>query len=261
MNKKTRWERWDLIAVLIVTLFLGACAEKNVENIRLYPSTSSSPEEAALKADKGKDQNASGETEKELASPAQEAKRKLEEGNLRFVLDRPGQKDISIARRKNLSEQGQKPFAVILSCSDSRVPPEVLFDQALGDLFVIRDAGNVADAIVMGSIEYGAEHLHAPLIVVMGHSQCGAVKATLEGGSVSPNIQSIIQKIRPSYEQVLAKQPDEKKVLDLTIEQNIRNSIKQVQNSHVIMDLAEEKKVSVLGAKYDMDSGKVEFLN
>jgi carbonic anhydrase len=122
------------------------------------------------------------------------------EGNQRFVSGKITIKDIGPAKREDLAVNGQKPFAVIVSCSDSRVPPEILFDQALGDIFVVRVAGNVLDPVAMGSVEYGAEHLGCPLLVVMGHENCGAVKATVDGGEAPGSISAIVDKIKPSVE-------------------------------------------------------------
>jgi len=111
-------------------------------------------------------------------SKADETLKKLMDGNQHFVSGQPAQKDIGAVRRAELVK-GQSPSAVVLSCSDSRVPPELLFDQGLGDIFVIRVAGNVADPVALGSIEYAVEHIHVPLIIVMGHDRCGAVTATI----------------------------------------------------------------------------------
>jgi len=124
----------------------------------------------------------------------------LLEGNKRFIEGKPAAKDCSAERRDELTK-GQHPVATILSCSDSRVPPEVVFDQALGDIFIVRVAGNVIEPTVLGSIEYGVEHLHTPLLIILGHESCGAVKATLESeGKLEGNIGAILKKIRPAVE-------------------------------------------------------------
>ena len=115
---------------------------------------------------------------------AEEALQMLKEGNARFM--------------SGELTMGQKPFAIILCCADSRVAPEIYFDQKLGDIFVIRNAGNVVDEVVLGSIEYGAEHLGSPLMVVLGHTSCGAVTAACEGGELPENIEAIVKKIQPS---------------------------------------------------------------
>ncbi|MBL4931931.1 carbonic anhydrase [Clostridium paridis] len=185
------------------------------------------------------------------------AKKLLVEGNKRYVDNKTFANDISDTKRKKLSSNGQKPFAVILSCSDSRVPPELVFNQGLGDLFVIRNAGNVVDPIVLGSIEYGVEHLDVPLIVVLGHEKCGAVEATIKDGEASENIASILNKIKPSYNKVKNKNQNIDEVINLTVNVNINNSVAIISQSPVIKKLLDEKKISIIGAKYKMDTGEV----
>lgn len=141
-------------------------------------------------------------------------------------------KDLSLGRRIQLVK-GQHPFAVIVGCSDSRVPPEIIFDQALGDLFVVRVAGNVVGKIEIGSVEYAVEHLNVPLVVVVGHQKCGAVEATIDEGE---------------------------ELLDQTINQNIINVTKTLQRDLVIKTAIEEGKLKVFGAKYNLSSGKLEWL-
>ncbi len=188
----------------------------------------------------------------------------LEDGNLRFTSDQAMQDNVSIAKRADLSTNGQKPFATILSCSDSRVPPELIFDQALGDLFVVRDAGNIVDPVIMGSIEYGAEHLGTSVIIVLGHEKCGAVKATVDGGHPEGSIGEIVKRIQPAYELVMTSNKLIKLEKDAyytqTEDQNIRNAVQEVIKSDIIKKLIEEKKVIVIGAKYDLDTGKVEYI-
>ena len=137
------------------------------------------------------------------ATSANEALQKLIDGNKRFVTGQFALKDLGDARREELVK-GQKPFAVILTCSDSRVPPEHIFDQGLGDIFVVRNAGNVVDPVTLGSIEYAVEHLLAPLVVVLGHDYCGAVKAAVDGGEAPGSIGAIIAKLLPSVEKAKA---------------------------------------------------------
>lgn len=187
------------------------------------------------------------------------AKQLLVDGNKRYVNNKVLPDDLSNTRRKNLSANGQKPLAVIVSCSDSRVPPELVFDQALGDLFIIRNAGNVIDPVVLGSVEYGVEHLNAPLVVVLGHEKCGAVKATIDGGEASQNVTSIIDKIKPSFEKVKTKTKDANEIYSMTIDENIKNSMANINGSPIIQKLVQEKKITVIGAKYHMDTGEVSF--
>src|SRR5437660_6436441 len=138
---------------------------------------------------------------------ALEALKRLREGNERFVAEKRNRKSISSSRREEVA-MAQEPLAIILGCSDSRVPAEVVFDQGLGDLFVIRVAGNIVAPSQVGSVEFAAARFGTPLVVVLGHTQCGAVLATLEEvssrGHHSPNIRSIVDRIRPSVETLLA---------------------------------------------------------
>lgn len=190
---------------------------------------------------------------------AEEAKNLLIEGNKRFVDENIGKKDLSSERVKDLAENGQHPFAVVLTCGDSRVAPEELFDRGLGDIFTVRNAGNVVDAVTLGSIEYGAEHLGTPLVVVLGHSKCGAVDATIKGEDTSPNIGEIAKHITPALERAKKATSDESKYHELTEDENIIESINAIKESEVMKHLIEEGKVEVVGAKYDVKTGKVEF--
>ena len=187
------------------------------------------------------------------------AKARLVEGNGRFVqgkLEHPRQ---SPQTRAELAS-GQAPFAVILGCADSRTPPETLFDQGLGDLFVARVAGNVVDDHVIGSVEYAVEHLHASLIVVMGHSKCGAIVAARDvvaaDGHAEGHIESLVQAIRPAVEQTIGQE------VIATCEANVRNMVHALRESTPILKhLVEEKKIEVIGAYYDLETGKVRFLD
>lgn len=190
---------------------------------------------------------------------AEEAKNLLIIGNNRFVSDTPAKKDISEQKRKNLAVNGQKPFAVILSCSDSRVPPEIVFDQALGDLFVVRNAGNVVDPVILGSIEYGVEYLNAPLIVVMGHQDCGAVKAAVDGNKVPGSIGAIINKIKPICDKLKTNDVNKNDSFETCTDENIKNSAVEIAKSPVIKKLVAEKKVSIVTAKYHIETGRVVF--
>jgi len=187
-----------------------------------------------------------------------DAKKLLIEGNKRFVSGNVLGEDISKDNLKKLST-GQKPFAVVISCSDSRVDPETVFDQGLGDLFVVRDAGNVVDKVTLGSIEYGAEHLNAPLIVVLGHENCGAVKATVDKSKVSDNIQGIIDKIDISLKTVEAKNTSKDKIYQEVEDANIKNTISEIEKDPTIEELVKENKVKVVGAKYHIETGEIVF--
>lgn len=188
-----------------------------------------------------------------------EAKKLLKKGNKRFVSTRVLNDDLSSEKRKALSEKGQNPFAVILSCSDSRVPPEVIFDQGLGDIFTIRNAGNVIDTSTLGSIEYGAEHLKIPLIVVLGHEKCGAVKSTVDGEEAKGSINTIIEKIKPSFNKIKETEPDKNLWYEKCENENIKNTVVEIKKSPIIKKLEGEKKVKVISAKYRLESGMVSF--
>ena len=187
-----------------------------------------------------------------------DSKNLLIEGNKRFVSGDVLGEDISKDNLKKLST-GQKPFAVVVSCSDSRVDPETVFDQGLGDLFVVRDAGNVVDTITLGSIEYGAEHLNAPLIVVLGHENCSAVKATVDKSKVSHNIQAIIDKIGISLKAVEASNPSKDKIYQEVEDANIKNTVSEIEKDPIIEELIKENKVKVIGAKYHIETGEIIF--
>jgi carbonic anhydrase len=187
-----------------------------------------------------------------------EARSILVEGNARFVagsLQHPRQTPV---RRAELSSS-QHPVAVILGCADSRTGPEILFDQGLGDLFVVREAGNVVDDHALGSIEYAVEHLHTPLIVVLGHERCGAIAAACDTvaahAHADGHIESLVASIRPAVDATAGKDAD------ATCKANVRNVVKALRSSEPILrHTAAEGKVEVLGAYYDLDTGTVTFL-
>lgn len=182
----------------------------------------------------------------------------LLDGNERFVSNNLSQKDY----KKELKEvvKGQHPYAIIVSCSDSRVPPEILFDESIGKLFIIRVAGNVIDPVTLGSIEYAAEHLHAPLLMIMGHESCGAVNATIAGGETTPNIEKIIQRIEPSVEK--AKHFKEHTHLsDLSIEQNVKDQISYcLKDSPLLQELVHKNELTIVGSIFSISTGKVTLI-
>ena len=177
----------------------------------------------------------------------------LKEGNARYVKGRheSGQKP---AQRRALLAKGQYPFAVILGCADSRTAPEILFDQNLGDLFVCRVAGNVTDPVVLGSIEYAAEHLKCPLIVVLGHTGCGAVKAAVGGGHAEGNIAALIEHVHAGSS--LPADPGAK--VDAGVVNNARyQKASLTQRSAVLRKLVAEGKVQVASGIYSLETGEV----
>jgi len=199
------------------------------------------------------------------AMTADEALQKLLEGNQRYVANQmTGQKLSGATARQSLAK-GQSPYAIILSCSDSRVPPEIVFDKGLGEIFVVRVAGNILDPIVLGSIEYAVEHLGAPLIMVLGHGRCGALTEAVEAKGAPPegNIGAIIKTLAPAVRQAEkeAVGKDNAELIETAIDCNIKlvcNAL--VEQSNVIKGLADTGKVKIVGAKYDLDDGRVRLL-
>lgn len=195
---------------------------------------------------------------------ADEALQKLMDGNARFVKNQmSGQKLCDLATRQLLSK-GQQPYAVILTCSDSRVPPEIVFDKGLGEIFVIRVAGNVTDPVVLGSVEYAAEHLGSPLVMVLGHERCGAVTAAVEAkGKPEGNIGAIVKKISPAVKQAKSEYTgnDKSRLVETAINDNARLVAASItRQSKVIAKLVKDGKVKVVAAKYDLDDGVVTLM-
>lgn len=183
---------------------------------------------------------------------------RLIDGNKRFAESKAEHINQSAERRTELAK-GQKPFAVVVTCSDSRVPPEIIFDQGLGDLFVIRTAGNIVDDIGLGSIEYAVEHLGVQLIVVLGHEKCGAVDAAVKGGHAEGHIQNLIEAIRPVVEKEKKNKGD---LLDNSVKANALRVVRQLNSSKPILkEFVHEKKLTIVGARYDLDDGVVTILH
>lgn len=194
-----------------------------------------------------------------LATTADEALAELKAGNRRFVAGKHQSPNLDLKRVREVVA-GQKPEAVILGCADSRVPPEVIFDEGIGDLFVVRVAGNIAEPATTGSVEYAAEHLGVPLVVVLGHHKCGAVKATAEAhGPAEGNIGEIVKEIQPAVEAARAH-PGAEGLVDDAVHQNAALVAAQLlSESPVLSHLVHEGKVKIVTAIYDLDSGKVEW--
>ena len=190
------------------------------------------------------------------APSAQQIWADLMEGNRRFVASAPKFHDL--AGLRNGLTKTQHPKAIVLACSDSRVAPELLFDQSLGDLFVIRSAGNIADAIGVGSIEYAVEHLGSSVLVVLGHTKCGAVTAACSGEKMpSANLEAIVDKIGPAVAKTgCSGKSDE--FIEATIKQNVHQSAKDVlASSELLRHFVEEGKLTVFEAEYQLDTGEV----
>ncbi|HII06763.1 MAG TPA: carbonic anhydrase [Methanotrichaceae archaeon] len=198
------------------------------------------------------------EEEMENAITADDSWNTLMEGNARFVSGEVASKDFPERRTELVS--GQSPFVTVVTCSDSRVPPELIFDQGLGDIFVIRVAGNVMDPVVLGSVEYGAEHLHTPLLVILGHQSCGAVKAATEGGAEG-NIESIMTEIEPAVEIARETNKTGSDLVEEAIDENVELVIKNIlDRSPITKEMVEEGKLAILGAKYSLETGEVAVL-
>ncbi len=200
---------------------------------------------------------------------ALDALARLRDGNRRFVVDVKSRETLpSRARRIELAA-GQEPFAAILGCSDSRVPVEIVFDQGLGDLFVIRVAGNIVAPSQVGSVEFAAEKFGTRLVVVLGHSNCGAIQATLEQlqrptANQSRNLRSIVEFIRPSVEDLLATDlvHDVEALVHQSVRANIRASVNHLRRgSEIIEQQIRNGGLLVVGAEYSLDTGVVDFFD
>ncbi len=196
---------------------------------------------------------------------------KLREGNRRFAANQPSAKDLAKARLE--TQNRQQPYAIVLTCSDSRVAPEHIFDAGIGEIFVVRTAGNVVDKIALGSIEYAAEHLYVSLLVVMGHEKCGAVKAAWEAteygtrntepgtagahGGQSKNIAAIVKAIIKSVNKAKRKN----KTVEDAANENVKRQIREImRKSPACKKLAEEGKLKIVGAKYKLSGWEVEII-
>lgn len=187
----------------------------------------------------------------------------LKASNERYVTGKTLRPNATQARREETTDKGQHPVATFLSCSDSRVPVELIFDSGIGDLFVVRDAGNVCGSDEIGSIEYGVEHLGTPLLVVLGHSKCGAVTAAATNAAVGGSIPVILERILPAVATTRQSFPgfDASALIPEIIKANVWHSIQDLyQRSAIVRELVHEKKVKVVGAIYDIQSGRVQWL-
>ncbi len=183
---------------------------------------------------------------------AEEAMNRLNEGNRRYAEGKMSGYDLP-ARRNELLE-GQHPFVTMIACSDSRVCPEYIFDATLGEIFLIETAGNVLDDIGLGSVEYGVEHLHTPLLVVLSHTKCGAVTATCQGGHVEGNLAKVVGKIKPAAE----KSGND---VNAAIDQNARDVVQDIlARSPVVKKMVDEGKTKIVVMKYHLETGEVKLM-
>jgi carbonic anhydrase len=199
---------------------------------------------------------------------AQEALARLRDGNRRFVARVRGEAPLAPSRPLEL-KQSQEPFAVVLGCSDSRVPAEIVFDQGLGDLFVIRVAGNIVAPSLVGSVEFAAARFGTRLVVVLGHSGCGAILATLEelqspARTSSPNLRAIVDRVRPSVEALLATdlRHDPDALVAAAVRANVRTSADHLRHgSPLLEDLIQRDGLLVVGAEYSLATGAIAFFD
>jgi carbonic anhydrase len=183
--------------------------------------------------------------------------KKLLDGNKRCAVCKPKYPRQGPRRRKEIAK-GQKPFAVVVGCSDSRIPPELVFDQGFGDLFVVRVAGNIADDVALGSVEYAVSHLGTELVVVLGHGSCGAVTAATKGGKAHGHLAPIMKALKPAVQKAKRMSGD---LVDNAIRANVELVVHQIRTSEpVLASMVKEGKVDVVGAYYDLESGRVELI-
>jgi carbonic anhydrase len=198
---------------------------------------------------------------------ALEALESLREGNKRFASDTRDRDSLRSTIKRAQLTTGQKPFAIILGCSDSRVPAEIVFDQGLGDLFVIRVAGNIVAPSQVGSVEFAVDQFGTPLVVVLGHSHCGAVTATLDDlrqptENQSQNIRSIVHRIRPSVEALVRADviKDRDELIEHAVRANVRASVNQLRHgSEILEQMVISGKLLIVGAEYSLETGVVDF--
>lgn len=185
-----------------------------------------------------------------ITCTAEEALKKLKDGNVRYLAAEKGEGDISPSIRLKTCTEGQKPYAIVVTCSDSRVIPESIFSAGIGEIFVIRVAGNVIDKHQLGSIEYAAEHLGSPLVVVMGHTHCGAV-----GAAMGDDPEGYIKFLTDEIKKAIGGEKDDYAACCL----NVKNSVKVIEDSLKIQP-EDERGLKVCGAVYHLEDGRVEFL-
>lgn len=196
------------------------------------------------------------------------ALKRLQDGNARFVAGESAADTTSSHLQRPDMAAGQNPFAIVLACSDSRVPTELIFDQGIGDLFVIRVAGNIVAPSQIGSIEFAATQFGTRLVVVLGHSNCGAITATLQELSKkealrSPNLRAIVDRIRPAVEPLLQEHSDHDSahLLNDAVVANVHASVDQLRHgSQIIEDLIDTGQLTIVGAEYSIETGNIEFL-
>jgi carbonic anhydrase len=185
----------------------------------------------------------------------------LKEGNVRYVTGKPQHPHLDSERRTSTGTQGQEPFATVLACSDSREPVELIFDRGVGDLFVVRVAGNIAGESEMASVEYSVSHLNTPVLVVMGHSKCGAVTAVVKGAALPGHLPALAAKIRPAVEKAKADGSEAEEAITKAIQANVWQTIEDlIKDSQIVRERLHNGRLSIVGAVYDLEQGKVNWL-
>jgi len=192
---------------------------------------------------------------------------RLREGNRRFVSDEVSEETLASREHRAGAATPQSPFAIILACSDSRVPTELIFDRGIGDLFVIRVAGNIVAPSQIGSIEFAAKQFNTRLVVVLGHSNCGAIIATLQelalkGSHRSPNLRAIVDRVRPAVEPLLTDgaNVDDEAVIASCVRANVQASVEKLRHGSLILEeLIDAGDLKIIGAEYSIETGNIEF--
>lgn len=195
------------------------------------------------------------------------ALQKLIEGNKRYIEGTADGAELTITTRRQDITDGQNPFAVILGCSDSRVPAELVFNRGLGDLFVIRVAGNIVAPSQIGSVEFACQHFGTRLVVVLGHSHCGAINATVDAltggsGSLSPNVASIVDLVTPAVHPIVMseKYADKDELIHEAMRANVEQSVNGLQmRSSILRDMVNKDQIRIIGAEYSLETGVVDF--
>ena len=240
-NTGLHWVRVSTVAILICS----SCWHSQAEDAKA--ALVAPAEVVTAPASVGKESNLT----------ADQALQRLVAGNERYVAGAATHPDQTAQRRAELAK-GQFPFAIVLTCSDSRVVPELFLDQGLGDLFVIRNAGNILDDHVIGSMDYAVEHLHVPLVLVVGHEKCGAVSAAVAGGEAPGHIRSVVEALEPAVEQA-RNLPGDK--VDNAVRANAARAAEILTRVQPILkEAASSGKLMVVPARYDLATGRLEIL-
>lgn len=232
-----------------------AAEETSSEKTRSASATESTSAKTSSGSSSSKESNELDASEMGVAA---NAAKELNTGNEQYLTGKADM-DVSSDLREELTN-GQKPHTVVITCSDSRVPPELIFNADLGELFTIRTAGNVVGEYEVGSVEYAVDHLGSQLVLVMGHSSCGAVGAAVEGHAEG-NVASIVDEIIPSVEEAEKTEKTEEDIASKAEDLNVENTLARLRESKVIKELENSGKIKLVGAKYDIETGKVSYFS